>query len=330
MLSEPGETLERRIRIMTMPTPKRPWSRALLLAGAGIALVALACSAPSPDAAEESEAGFEVELPPELSSAREPVQNLSAAPTFTPYTERPDIINREAVILLLEEEYPPELRTQGIGGTVMVWTFIDEGGGVEKVQLDRSSGHEALDEAALRVVEQVEFTPALKDGEPVPVWISFPITFTTAQKGPDVPTAADEPGRLTEGTEFQSDPVEELPPPPQRPPPDYDVESIADAPTFTPYTVRPDITNRAEVARALEEAYPRALRDEGVGGTVTVWFLLDETGAVARTLVDQTSGYDALDTAALEVAETIEFTPAMNRDKTVAVWISLPITFTVR
>jgi len=32
----------------------------------------------------------------------------------------------------------------------------------------------------------------------------------------------------------------------------------------------------------------------------------------------------------LMVADVIEFSPALNRDKRVPVWISLPITFTVR
>ena len=34
--------------------------------------------------------------------------------------------------------------------------------------------------------------------------------------------------------------------------------------------------------------------------------------------------------AALKVAEVVQFDPAMNKDKTVPVWISLPITFTTR
>ena len=40
------------------------------------------------------------------------------------------------------------------------------------------------------------------------------------------------------------------------------------------------IDNRTEVARALEDSYPPVLRDQGIGGTVNVWFLIDETGAV--------------------------------------------------
>lgn len=127
-------------------------------------------------------------------------------------------------------------------------------------------------------------------------------------------------------TTFEDNPVEDLPPPPE----EVTETDIAAAPTFTPFTVRPDIRNRNEVARALEREYPPLLRDAGIGGTVDVWFFIDEEGNVVRTQVDKSSGHKALDDAALKVADIIEFTPALNRDKRVPVWISLPITFTTR
>ena len=37
-----------------------------------------------------------------------------------------------------------------------------------------------------------------------------------------------------------------------------------------------------------------------------------------------------LEQAVLKVADVIQFTPALNRDKRVPVWIALPSTFTVR
>jgi outer membrane biosynthesis protein TonB len=37
-----------------------------------------------------------------------------------------------------------------------------------------------------------------------------------------------------------------------------------------------------------------------------------------------------LDEAALQVADVIRFSPALNRDKRVPVWISLPINFQTR
>ena len=127
-------------------------------------------------------------------------------------------------------------------------------------------------------------------------------------------------------TTFEDNPVEDLPPPPEA----VTTTDISAAPTFTPFTVKPDIRNRAEVARALEREYPPLLRDAGIGGTVDVWFFIDEEGKVVRTQVDKSSGHKALDDAAVAVAGIIQFTPALNRDKRVPVWISLPITFTTR
>ena len=52
-------------------------------------------------------------------------------------------------------------------------------------------------------------------------------------------------------TTFEDNPVEELPPPP-----DEEAVDISSAPSFTPYTVRPDLINQREVERALEREYP--------------------------------------------------------------------------
>ena len=126
-------------------------------------------------------------------------------------------------------------------------------------------------------------------------------------------------------TTFESNPVQELPPPPTLS--ETAPSDLSAAPTFTPYTVRPDIKNREEVRKALEREYPSVLRDAGLGGVVLVWIFIDEEGQVVRTEIHQSSGYDGLDRAALKVADVIQFTPALNRDKRVPVWISLPISF---
>lgn len=103
--------------------------------------------------------------------------DIRTAPTFTPFTEAPSIRNREEVISAMARSYPPLLRDAGIGGTVRVWFFINDQGIVEQVRLDESSGHEALDEAALNVAGVYAFEPAKNDGKDVPVWVTFPITF---------------------------------------------------------------------------------------------------------------------------------------------------------
>ena len=124
-------------------------------------------------------------------------------------------------------------------------------------------------------------------------------------------------------TTFEENPVESLPPPPGR----ASAAELAAAPTFTPMTVRPRLKNPDEVARLLQACYPKLLRDAGIGGTVHVWFFIDETGCVQRTLVHETSGYDAFDQAAIQVADAMEFSPAYNRDRPVPVWVSLAIEF---
>jgi TonB family protein len=101
-------------------------------------------------------------------------------------------------------------------------------------------------------------------------------------------------------------------------------------PTFTPFTVAPTIMNRDEVVASMEASYPKLLRDAGIGGTVRVYFFIDESGHVNRTLIDQTSGHPALDDAALHVASVYRFKPALNREQVVPVWVSFPITFRVR
>ena len=100
-----------------------------------------------------------------------------------------------------------------------------------------------------------------------------------------------------------------------------------DGPVFTPMTVRPEITNREEVTDLLMSEYPAALREAGIGGGAVVWFLVSAGGMVEDTRVSQTSGQTQFNEAALRVARAIRFTPAMNRDEPVAVWIEVPITF---
>jgi len=124
-------------------------------------------------------------------------------------------------------------------------------------------------------------------------------------------------------TTFEDNPIENLPPPPTTTAPD----DISVAPVPTPFTVAPELKNRAEVQRALERYYPPLLRDAGIGGTVLVWFFIDETGKVESSLIKESSGHKALDEAALKVAEIMQFTPALNRDEEVPVWIALPIEF---
>ena len=128
-------------------------------------------------------------------------------------------------------------------------------------------------------------------------------------------------------TTFDANPIENLPPPPSSTAGDADLSA---APVFTPMTVRPELQNRDAVARALVRNYPPLLRDAGIGGSPTVHFFIDENGKVLKTLLSKSSGYPALDDAAIAVAQQMQFSPALNRDKKVQVWVEIPIVFTAK
>ncbi len=135
----------------------------------------------------------------------------------------------------------------------------------------------------------------------------------------------------------------ELPPPPdevqvsldaevrgevQTAPAETDPPDPAEGPTFIPFDVQPVVQNRAEVRRVLEREYPPLLKNAGIGGEALVWIYIDPQGAVQDVRLNTSSGYDALDQAALTVSGVMQFSPAMNRDRAVAVWVAIPITFT--
>ncbi len=168
-------------------------------------------------------------------------------------------------------------------------------------------------------LEAIELPPEIEIPPP-PEAIARPATpvIATTEVAEDITIAP---------TTFEDNPVSELPPPPDN---SGEVANLADAPTFTPYTVAPDITNRPEVERALEREYPPLLRDAGIGGTVRVLFFIDEQGQVQDYRIEATSGHDQLDQAALRVADIMRFTPALNREEKVPVWVGFPITFRVR
>lgn len=173
--AERGTVLERRIRTMLGFLPNLSIPSRLALGGGAALLIGLACVVPGPDRAGPTG--------PELDDIEEPVTSQVApaapddGPAFTPFTVAPEIVNRAEVQEALLAEYPPLLRDAGIGGTALLWFYIDEAGAVTDVRVNRSSGSPPLDQAALRVAERMRFSPALNRDERVAVWVSFPITF---------------------------------------------------------------------------------------------------------------------------------------------------------
>ncbi len=118
-------------------------------------------------------------LPPPPAAKAGDEEVLSRAPVFTPYTVAPTLRNREEVGTQLVKLYPPLLRDAGIGGTVLVWFFIDVEGKVQRTLVHTPSSYEGFNEVALEIAEIMQFTPARNRDKLVPVWVAIPITFTT-------------------------------------------------------------------------------------------------------------------------------------------------------
>lgn len=74
-------------------------------------------------------------------------------------------------------KYPSESRKLREEGEVLIRALISEDGHVLEVKMDRSSGHERLDAAAIQAISGWVFSPATSDGVPVKAWALYPVQF---------------------------------------------------------------------------------------------------------------------------------------------------------
>jgi protein TonB len=95
-------------------------------------------------------------------------------------------------------------------------------------------------------------------------------------------------------------------------------------------TELPALVNAPAVKKALERNYPALLRDAGIGGKAVLWVYINEAGSVVKAVVKESSGQEALDAAALKVADIMKFSPAKVRENAVKVVVSVPVVFTTR
>lgn len=74
-------------------------------------------------------------------------------------------------------KYPPFAREKGYEGTVHLRVLVQANGRVGRLAIDRSSGHDILDRAAVDSVKEWTFLPAQKGGRPVESWVLLPVKF---------------------------------------------------------------------------------------------------------------------------------------------------------
>jgi len=176
--TERSLNLKRRILAMTAKTTRWTALGGGVLVVVGTVVGVQACGVDTAMEATPTAGSAPVTEPPAAPPATVAARPDPAdGPVFTPFTQAPEMINREDVVRALEREYPPVLRDAGVVGNVTVWVFIDENGIATDVRVKDSSGQPALDDAALRVARVFRFSPARNGDQVVPVWVSLPIRF---------------------------------------------------------------------------------------------------------------------------------------------------------
>ncbi len=73
--------------------------------------------------------------------------------------------------------YPRTARKRNYQGTVMLDVRVTVDGSVAQVRIAKSSGYAILDRSAAKSVKGWRFSPALRAGRPVEMWVQVPVRF---------------------------------------------------------------------------------------------------------------------------------------------------------
>jgi periplasmic protein TonB len=79
--------------------------------------------------------------------------------------------------------YPASARRRGEEGTVVLKVLVTAEGAASSVELERSSGSSALDDAARDAVKGWLFAPARRGAEPMETWVLVPVVFRLDGRG---------------------------------------------------------------------------------------------------------------------------------------------------
>ena len=180
LLAPPAPPAEpdRPLRPVLKPRPAIPVVRpaakpVLTQASPGIAaepVVAVAAAVPATETATESR------------SDADPIRSVSSAPAALAALRQADVPATPpsfdaSYLRNPPPNYPVSARRKGEEGTVLLRVLVDVAGNPLKVELDRGSGHSALDGAGIEAVKRWKFVPARRGSQAVEAWVRVPLTF---------------------------------------------------------------------------------------------------------------------------------------------------------
>lgn len=118
--------------------------------------------------------------------------------------EKSDGTRKARLIYHTEPPYPPEAREKNIEGSVIVGFTVNRQGVPEGIQVKRSL-YPSLDQAAVEAVSKWRFEPALKDGQPVSMWMEAEVSFILTEERVRRGEAITRDGRTEyQGQEFKT------------------------------------------------------------------------------------------------------------------------------
>jgi TonB family protein len=221
----------------------------------------------------------------------------------------PELANRLHTLQFMRANYPESMRELTSTGLPIAWLLVGEDGKVGEAHLLRTSGYAELDSLSLGVLRIAHFRPATNQGKAVGVWLPFPARIPPYRELVQTLDMADKP--------------------------------VSESPVGVAYTRKPVLLNRNQVeaaivrivhqlnpqVREMNEAFARA---QMAGGTTQMDIFIDRLGNVQNAVVKKTSGNRDLDGHALQIARMMRFSPALNGEEPVEVWMEVPIRFVAR
>jgi periplasmic protein TonB len=96
-----------------------------------------------------------------------------------PVTEQPVLLHDDSPF-----RYPDPMWDAGIEGETIVMVRVTDTGRVDSVYVLESSGHAALDSAALHGARDLRFSPGRKQDRRVAMWARLPVRFHMGDPAP--------------------------------------------------------------------------------------------------------------------------------------------------
>lgn len=121
-----------------------------------------------------------IEIPISTPSATAITIPVRSAPPPAASEDRsaPKLISTVEYLREPSPRYPPQSRRLREQGLVVLKVLIDERGTACEIEIESSSGHARLDDAAREAVERAAFRPYVEDGAPRRALVLIPIEFS--------------------------------------------------------------------------------------------------------------------------------------------------------